>query len=113
VARAVYSQSFINYTADTPNSSFGVPEGYTAVIRQVSCWQNIGAYDFQCLIQDSAEAPKLVIWGVTDVSVNDSEDVEGRWVVPELGVISIFSSAVGSAPCFYVGGYLLQNAPAD
>lgn len=109
MTRTVYSSAFIEYTAETPNNSFAVPEGFTAVVRQLSCYQEIGAYDFQVYIQNSAEAPALIIWAVTGVSAITSEATQGRWVVPGEGIITVIASAIGSSPSFYAGGYLLRN----
>lgn len=109
MARAVYSQAFIEYTHETPNNVFDVPEGFTAVIRQISTFQEIGGYSFQVVIQNSDEAPGLYIWSITGVSALESQATEGRWVVPSEGVIQVLASTVGSTPSFYVGGYLLRN----
>lgn len=105
----VYSQQLIVYTAETPNTEFEVPAGQTAVVRQVSGYQDIGGYVFRMYIQDSLEAPPCVVYAANDVGVAASFATEGRWVVPPGGIVAIFISSLGDTPCFYVGGYLLQN----
>lgn len=109
MANPVWSQAFIQYTSETPNSSFAVPEGFTAIIRQWSAAQDIGGWLFAVNIQDSDEAPYLTIVRQEAAGVINYASGEGRWVVPSEGVISIFVSDVGDAPAFYVGGYLLRN----
>jgi len=105
----VYSQPFVQYTPDTPNTSFLVPDGYTAIVRQWSVVQNVGGYDFNVDIQDSEAAPSLRIVQIIDVGINASYQGEGRWVVPPGGLITVGLSDVGSSVSIYVGGYLLTN----
>lgn len=105
----VFSQPFIQYTAGTPNTTYLVPAGFTAVVRQISIWQNIGGYNFSCFIQDSEAAPGITIAGLNDVGITSSQSIEGRWVVGAGGVIGIYFSELGSEPQAYVGGYLLRN----
>jgi hypothetical protein len=105
----VYSAPFIQYTPDTPNGSFAVPAGFTAVVRQISIVQGIGGYSWACNIQDSEAAPELTIAAGTDIGVNVVDAREGRWVVPGGGIISAIASAVGDSVSIYVGGYLLTN----
>ena len=108
----VYSSAFIEYTAETPNSSFAVPEGFTAVIRQLSLYQEIGGWVGECYIQNSEEAPGVVIWAGSAVGAVGYLATEGRWVCPGGGVITIAVSELGTSPSFYCGGYLLTNTEA-
>jgi hypothetical protein len=105
----VFSQAFIEYTHDTPNAQFEVPEGFTAVIRQWSVSQEISDWLFQVFINNDADAPNLVIVNENQAGINTYLAGEGRWVVPGGGLINIFLSSVGEVPCCYVGGYLLRN----
>lgn len=105
----VFSTQFIVYTAETPNETFLVPEGFTAVVRQCSGWQDIGGWVFRLYIADSEAAPACVLFDSGDVGVNTSFNEQGRWVVPGGGLIGIFISVIGDSPSFYVGGYLLRN----
>lgn len=105
----VFSQAFILYTASTPNSSFIVPAGYTAVVRQISVAQDIGDWYAYVNIQDSEAAPVLTIWIDTALAVVNYTSAEGRWVVPGGGVISLGFQTLGSVPSGYVGGYLLRD----
>lgn len=105
----VFSQPFIFYTAETPNSEFAVPTGYTAVIRQWSCSQDIGGWIFAVLIQLSEAAPAVHVVQVGQTGFVNYEAGECRFAVPGGGIISIALSEVGASPEIYVGGYLLRN----
>jgi hypothetical protein len=105
----VYSAAFIEYTPETPNQQFLVPPGFTAVVRQCSCYQNIGAFLFYCEIQNSEDAPALVFFaGHQEGDVNYVSG-QGRWVCPENGVITAAVDTIGTTISMYVGGYLLRN----
>ena len=105
----VYSAPFVQYTPSTPNLSFAVPAGYTAVVRQISCVQDIGDWELGLVIQDSEAAPTLQVFGTTAIGAPASVQAEGRWVVPGGGIITVELTEIGSACFVYVGGYLLQN----
>lgn len=111
MASPVYSQAFILYTASTPNNSFEVPGGYTAVIRQISVASDISAWYTEVFIQDSMEAPALSIWLAYQAGTANYVSTEGRWVCPPGGIISLIMSDFGSVPSCYVGGYLLGPPP--
>lgn len=108
----VYSSQFILYNAETPNTSFLVPPGYTAVVRQISCWQDVGGYQFSCFITDDPDVEGINIVSLADIGANISQNEAGRWVVAENGLIGISITVVGSHPQAYVGGYLLRNVAA-
>jgi hypothetical protein len=105
----VFSAPFVQYTPETPNFSFAVPDGYTAVIRQISCLQNIGGYAFACSISDSLESPELTIAYASGLGEFEVFLQEGRWVVPGGGFIVCALTTVGGSVSIYVGGYLLRN----
>lgn len=107
----VFSSPFVQYTSASPNSSFIVPDGFTAVVRQISGNQDVGDYIVWVSIQDSIAAPQLTIWQETAVGAFVNWAAEGRWVVPQGGVIVVHTTALGTSPSFYVGGYLLRNVP--
>lgn len=109
MARAVYSQQFILYGPETGATAFDVPEGFTAVVRELSVYQEIGAYDVSFTINDSPEAPLTVVWSAHDVGVLTQQNIHGRWVVPETGSMEFFLSAYGDQVALYAGGYLLRN----
>lgn len=106
----VYSQAFIQYTSATPNSSFDVPDGFTAVVRQVVAYQDIGGYALGVFLKDSEAAPSLQFVSFSDVAIATCTYWSGRIVVPGGGEIFILWSELGATPQFYVGGYLLRNA---
>jgi len=105
----VYSAAFIQFTPSTPNNAFYVPDGYTAVLRYASATQDIGAYNWSLSIQDSIDAPTLVIYQATDIGENQTSTWAGRVVLPAPGIITTDLSSVGDAVSIYVGGYLLKN----
>jgi hypothetical protein len=105
----VFSQPFVQYTASTPNPSFEVPAGFTAVVRQISCSQEITDWLLNVSIQDSEAAPAMVIFSEHQAGIETYVAGQGRWVVPEGGIISIYLSSLGEVPAVYVGGYLLRN----
>lgn len=106
----VFSQGFIYGTPSSPVSSFAVPEGFTAVIRQWSVYGDISDFIAQLVGQNSAEAPRYVLDTQAQVGIAVQTQGQGRWVVPGGGIISIFVSSLGSTPSWYVGGYLLRNS---
>jgi hypothetical protein len=105
----VYSSQFIVYTADTPNELFDVPEGYTAIVREILGTQDIGGYAYNVEIADGAGAPYCVIYQSSTLGIFESDRAERRVVVPGGGSIKLNISAIGDSPSFYVGGYLLTN----
>lgn len=105
----VFSAAFVQYTTATPNASFDVPAGFTAVIRQISAAQNIGGWILQVYIADAVGAPGIQIVEIGQVGDFNYVAQEGRWVVPGGGAIEIVLSELGSDTSVYVGGYLLRN----
>ena len=105
----VYSAAFVQYTPSTPNLEYEVPAGFTAVVRQISGVQEVGATAMYVQIRDSVDAPALTIAQDYDYGAYESWIVEGRWVVPENGLITFGASTIGSQLSAYVGGYLLRN----
>lgn len=105
----VFSAPLIEYTPSTPNTQFEVPPGFTAVVRQVSCFQDIGGWILTILFQDSMAAPALTVVQLgASVFLNYAAQ-EGRWVIGEGGIITASLDSLGSATSIYVGGYLLRN----
>lgn len=108
----VYSAAFIEYTAETPNLSFEVPPGFTAVARFGVVSQDIGGYTASFYFQNSEEAPSITFWNSAGISEYTTSTFDGRVVIPENGIISLFLSSLGSRPQAYLGGYLLRNVVA-
>lgn len=108
----VFSSAFVQYTPDTPNLVYEVPASFTAVVRQISGVQEVGATVMYVTIQDSVDAPELTISQVYDYGAFQTWSVEGRWVVPGNGLIQFHASTIGSQLSAYVGGYLLRNVAA-
>jgi len=110
VASPVYSAQFVLYSSSAPNFDYEVPEGYTAVIRQLSGAQDIGGWVAYCQIGNSIDAPGVTIWIAEQAGTVNYVATEGRWVVPGGGLIQTGFSEIGPNPFLYVGGYLLPNS---
>lgn len=106
----VFSAAFIEYTESTPNLTFEVPEGFTAVIRQVATVQTTGAYAFGLYIQNSDEAPALQVIADSSAGVYNTYQWQGRIVCPGGGIITAYVNNILDELQVYVGGYLLRNA---
>jgi len=105
----VFSAQFIVYTASTPNSTFVVPDGFTAVMRDASVVQDVGGYAWELNFANSEEAPVCAVDYASSLGVFEVHQWQGRVVVPAGGVIGVVFSTVGPTPSCYVGGYLLRN----
>lgn len=105
----VFSVPFIINNNLAPNTSFEVPTGYTAVIRQITCAQNVGDFIFYLTIQDSEAAPSVTVVLLQSLDVINYADWTGRIVVVEGGIMNIGYTVVGDDFSAYVGGYLLRN----
>lgn len=105
----VYSVPFVIYTPDTPNTSFAVPEGYTAIVRDMDVYQNVGDYIAYLGLGLSEVAPIAYCVGVASSGFGNYAQWRGRIVVPGGGFVYFALSEIGSSVAGYVGGYLLRN----
>lgn len=105
----VYSVPFVQSTPGAPNMEFAVPAGFTAVIRQISFVQEVGATAVWVTISDDLEAPELTIAQQYEYGAFIQWQQQGRWVVPGGGYIVLHASTIGSDLSAYIGGYLLRN----
>jgi len=106
----VFSQGFIYYTPDTPNIAFEVPEGFTAVLRDASYYDSVGAGFAAINVQTAVDVPWVTVIALNVLGVNQCETWSGRVVIPGGGVINLYTGSLGSGPEVYVGGYLLRNS---
>lgn len=106
----VFSAPFIQFTTPAPNAEYQVPAGFTAVVRQWSCYQDIGGWVMKVGIVDAAGAPELTIVEAGQAGDFNYVAGTGRWVVPGGGYILLSLSSLGSDTSAYVGGYLLRNS---
>lgn len=106
----VFSAAFIEYTPETRGNTFLVPAGFTAVVRECSCFQDIGAFLYTVDIQNDLAAPALTVFAVVQTGVVNYVRGEGRWVVPGGGQITAEVDTYGDDCNMYVGGYLLRNS---
>jgi hypothetical protein len=105
----VFSAPFIESSPTAPNTAFGVPDGFTAVVRQISVSAALSSGIMAVNIQDSDAAPFQTIHQTTIATLYSTQHTQGRWVVPGGGIISIYQEEVGDEFYIYVGGYLLRN----
>jgi len=105
----VFSQGFIYYTTATPNTQFAVPDGYTAVVRQISMNADLADALMQVYSQNDPDAYGVLLWQGAGAGVFLTVSAEGRWVVPGGGIITAEFTSIGDSPSAYVGGYLLRN----
>lgn len=107
----VYSTQFVVRHSTDPLVPFVVPDGFTAVIRDFTVYSAAGGLVAQTLIQDSAEAPALVVAQVGELDVAAYGQWTGRVVLPAPGIITNALVEAGAPASIYVGGYLLRNVP--
>lgn len=103
----VYSAQFIVYTDASPNFTFDVPTGFTAVIRDFTYWADVAATLAQVEIQDSSAAPGVIVASLEALGVGEYHQWVGRVVVPGGGVITLTLGSLSAGSNIYVGGYLL------
>lgn len=108
----VFSSQFILYSDATPNSSFIVPTGFTAVVRDFTAYANVSGTLCNLLIGDSSLAPDVTVASLELVGIASYGQWIGRVVVPENGIIEIYSGSLVTGLQVYVGGYLLRNVAA-
>lgn len=105
----VYSQQFILYTPDTTNTSFEVPSGFTAVVRQITYGSYLGEGWAFMGVQNSAEADTCWFASLAINVVYGFSEWFGHVVCAEGGFISLNISQLADDGCVYCGGYLLRN----
>lgn len=105
----VFSQGFLYYTEATPNTSFDVPDGYTAVIREFDAFAGLAAVACSFSVQLSSLAPYIAIATIYVAGIAESAQWRGRVVVPGGGIINISQATLGVDCYMYLGGYLLRN----
>lgn len=107
MAWPVYSQQFLLDNASTGYSSFEVPAGFVAVVRDFSIYDTVGGNVTKLMVQDSDAAPGICVAALEATGVAQYSQWQGRVVVPAGGIISLELVTVGDTPDVYVGGYLL------
>lgn len=105
----VFSQGFIYYSSSTPNTEFDVPVGFTAVVREIDVYTEVGGIDANAAVRSSPEAPWVYFAGLDGIAINGSAQWTGRVVVPGGGSIGLGVGQLGVNDTAYCGGYLLRN----
>lgn len=106
----VFSQGFLYYTNSTPNQTFDVPLGFTAVVREVIYYCEAGGGLAVTQIATGPGAPYVTISTLTIAGIETVASWTGRAVVPGGGSIYISGESIGLEDTIYVGGYLLRNS---
>lgn len=105
----VFSSQFIVASELDGISSFLVPAGFTAVVRDFSSWFSAGGAVVQLVVQNSEAAPGVTVAAVGAAGVAEYSQWQGRVVVPAGGIMTVDTTYLGATPDIYVGGYLLRN----
>ena len=105
----VFSAAFVIYTEDTPNDSFEVPSGFTAVIRDFDLSGNLADVGAQLYFKNSEAAPACFFHAETSLVVSSGFQWRGRVVVPSGGICGFTLTSFGTSVCAYMGGYLIRN----
>jgi len=108
----VFSELFVLNNPDTGYSTYQVPAGFVAVIRDFSIFA-IDALSLGNLAVSLSEvAPLVIVASLGAIGETLYAQWQGRVVVPAGGFIVPQLAWVGTGPHCYVGGYLL-TAPAS
>ncbi len=105
----VFSQGFVYYAPASPNASFDVPVGYTAVVREATLFSYLGGAILSVAVSTGPGAPLVWIMAEEAEGAVSSAQWGGRVVVPGGGAIQIDTASIGVEDTVYVGGYLLTN----
>lgn len=97
------------YNSETPNSSFEVPAGFTAVVREIDLYAELGGEGMQAFLQGPGASIGIGFAALQALGANTSVHWEGRVVAPENYLIAFNIAGVGLYSSAYVGGYLLRN----
>lgn len=105
----VFSQPFIEYTSETPNREFLVPAGFTAVVRDVEYFTEIG--DTLAWMISGAEGAGFgtIFAAFNTLAIFASNHWEGRVVAPEGYLLTMTAEGIDDTFTGYCGGYLLRN----
>lgn len=105
----VFSQDFINYNESDGDMAFEVPAGFTAVVRHADFSVEAGGSVFSLTKQNSGAAPTVQFFVATLVGLLEHQQWDGRVVIPEGGILTLYQATLGVAAQVYAGGYLLRN----
>jgi len=110
VARPVYSAQFLLYTDSAPNTEYEVPAGFTAVIRDITCYSEAAGTLAQLFIENAAGAPAVTVYSAEVLGFAAYDQWTGRVVVPSGGLMTLTFGELAVGLQVYVGGYLLTDA---
>jgi len=105
----VFSSQFISYTDAAPNTSFDVPTGFTAVVRDITAYATLAATELLVQYGNGEDAPLVSFAQLTLGGISAYAQWTGRVVVPAGGTIELDAGSLVSGLEIYVGGYLLRN----
>jgi hypothetical protein len=105
----VYSQPFIIYTSETPNREFLVPAGFTAVVRHVEYFVEIGDVNAWMILGADGAGFGSIFAAATDLSIFQSWPWSGHIAAPEGYLLTMTAEGIDDTFTGYCGGYLLRN----
>lgn len=108
----VFSVQLILYAASTPNTSFEVPAGYTAVVRDIQAYSEAGGTGVRAFLQSGGDGPPIYFATLNAIGLNVSAQWQGRVVAQAGDLLEIDVAELGAEDTVYVGGYLLRNVLA-
>jgi hypothetical protein len=106
----VYSTAFIEHTSTTPNTEFEVPAGFTAILRDVILYTEVGDEDASVGYYTATSGERIVVCALQALAINGTAEWQGRAVVTEGETILLIADGLALYSSVYVGGYLLQNS---
>ena len=109
MAERVYSVPFIYYTNVTPNVDFEIPEGVTAVIRDIDVYTELGASSAIVAIGNPAAGVYLNFASISLIGAGVTGSWRGRVIATAPYHVLLDVASLDTNGCIYVGGYLLQG----
>lgn len=105
----VFSSQLLLWTSSTPNLSFEVPAGFTAVVRDVQAYSLAGGTGLRVFLQSGGVGPPVYVASLQAIGENVSAQWQGRVVAYAGDTINLDVAELGADDTVYVGGYLLRN----
>lgn len=105
----VYSVPFIWYTDAEPQTDNDVAVGYTAVVRELSCFSSIAATFVQLQVVPGPGFDAVTVISLEVAGLQVSNQWQGRIVVPGGGSMHLVVGSASAGTSVYVGGYILAN----
>jgi hypothetical protein len=105
----VYSQPFILYTGDSPNTEYLVPAGFTAVVRDFTGFASVAATLLQLQLFGPGASSGPTFAQIELAAAQAYAQWTGRVVALPGYTVQLVVGDLGAGVSAYVGGYLLRN----